>query len=232
MVVMAVVTSRSKSCQRSKNRQRVQKVSKVWKVCKGHWFGGMFNELPILRRFIDTKNCQGFYSFSSSFCGAKELSQYHFWIDYRYNKANEAVDTLSRFSSEKPRKSSSREHLNLSPFITNGPSTPKFVWKTHVFPPLLQLWDILRALRHHDDSTTRCARPPSISLILDMRSKRKRLSPGSERECLMTGRMSMISAKPVLRSWNHQNWADYRENSRTHCQEILRRPAIAPDTYC
>ena len=30
--------------------------------------------------------------------------------------------------------------MSLSPVVTNGPSTPKFVCKTHVLPPLLQFW--------------------------------------------------------------------------------------------
>ena len=44
------------------------------------------------------------------------------------------------FSSKEQGKSSSREYSSLSPVGTNGPSTPKFVYKTHVLPLLLQFW--------------------------------------------------------------------------------------------
>ena len=47
----------------------------------------------------------------------------------------------------------------------------------HVFPPLLQLWDTLRALWHQDDSRTRCARPPSATSILEMRSGTRHPKP-------------------------------------------------------
>ena len=33
----------------SKSRQKVEKTSKIWKICKGHRFGGMFTKVPIFR---------------------------------------------------------------------------------------------------------------------------------------------------------------------------------------
>ena len=36
-----------------KNRQKVQKASKVWKICKGHRFGGTFTEAPIFRQGLE-----------------------------------------------------------------------------------------------------------------------------------------------------------------------------------
>ena len=69
------------------------------------------------------------------------------------------------------------------------------------------------------------ARSPSAQ-ILEMRSGRRRPSPESAwwREGCWG---SCASPWPVLRSRNHQNWADYWENSRTRCQEML----VATDTY-
>ncbi len=46
-----------------------------------------------LRWFIDIKSLS-----SRQVCWAQELSQYHFQIDYRQEKANAAVDALSHFS--------------------------------------------------------------------------------------------------------------------------------------
>ena len=62
-----------------------------------------------------------------------------FQIDYQQGKASGAVDALSRFSPIEG-KSSSREHSSPSPGVTNGPSSPKFVYKTHVLPLLLKFW--------------------------------------------------------------------------------------------
>ena len=44
------------------------------------------------------------------------------------------------FSSEERGRSSSQEHLSLSPAGTNGPSATKFIYKTHVLPLLIQFW--------------------------------------------------------------------------------------------
>ena len=48
-------------------------------------------------------------------------------FNYQQSKANGAADTLSRFSPEKPGRSSSQDHSSLLPVVTNGLSTPKFV---------------------------------------------------------------------------------------------------------
>ena len=47
-----------------------------------------------------TKNssfCLSSDSFSSSFCWARELSQYHIWTNYHEGQANEVADALSHF---------------------------------------------------------------------------------------------------------------------------------------
>ena len=49
---------------------------------------------------MDTKSLS-----SSQVWWAQKLSCYHFWIDYHQNKANRAVDALSRF----PQKSLDEE---------------------------------------------------------------------------------------------------------------------------
>ena len=72
--------------------------------------------------------------------------------------------------------------------------------------------------------------PPSVQ-ILQMRFGKRRPSPKSGRRCLMAGKVSRESSRPILHSWNHQNWADCRENLRTCYQEILWRSTIAPNTY-
>ena len=58
--------------------------------------------------------------------------------------------------------------------------------------------------------------------------------PGSRAEILdeLGGcRRSCALPRPVLRSWDYQDWANYRENSRTRCQEILWRHEVTPNTY-
>ena len=55
----------------------------------------------------------------------------------------------------------------------------------HVFSLLLQLWDILQVLWHQDNSRTCCIRPSSATSILEIRSGRRRPSPGLGRRCLM-----------------------------------------------
>ena len=166
---------------RSKSRQKVvkkvgessksPKSFKVWKICKGHRFGGTFTEVPVLcqrRTRASIKALTIFWSlfdsFSSSFCWVQELSQYHVWSDYQQGKASGAVDTLLCFSPEERRKSSSQKHSSFLPTITNGLSTPKFL-SAHVFPPLFQLWDIPQTLRHQDDLRICCVRPSSHHIL-------------------------------------------------------------------
>ena len=87
---------------------------------------------------------------------------------------NGAADALSRFSSEEPgqggRSSKSRilqsfvglrQHFG---YLFFNPSAPSFYLRN--------------------------ARPPSATLVLEIRSGRRRPSPGSGRRCLMAGRMS------------------------------------------
>ena len=64
------------------------------------------------------------------------------------------------------------------------------------------------------------ARPPSTASILEMRSGRRRPSPGS---AWWRGGCWGSCASP--RALYH------REDLRTRCQKILWRPAVTPDTY-
>ena len=83
-------------------------------------------------------------------------------------------------SPEKPGISSGQEHSSLSPDVTNSLSTPKFL-SARILPPLLQLWDIPRAVWHQDDSRTCYARhaytlrkktsQPKISLMVRRTSR-------------------------------------------------------------
>ena len=74
---------------------------------------------------------------------------------YRQSKVNGTADALSRFSLVE-RRSTSREYSNPS---TNGPFAPSFYLQN--------------------------SRPPSATLILEIRSRRRRPSPGLGRKCLM-----------------------------------------------
>ena len=207
-VGVVLLTSRSKSRQKVEESSKSPKNLKGPKSCKSHRFGGTFTEVPILRQ-LNTKHSNFSYdfdSFLSSFCWAQELSRYHVWSDYRQGKASGAVDALSHFSREEPGRSSSWEHSSLSPTRTNGSSAPMFVYKTLILP-LLKFW--------------RCASEEDVPAR----------DQGRDAWWLRGCRGSYATPWPVLRSWNHQNWADYRENSRTRCPEIPWGPAVASDTY-
>ena len=69
VVVVVMFASRSKSHQKvvikSKNRQKDQKASKVWKICKSHWFERTFTKTPILCQ-LNAKN-SNFHKSSDSF---------------------------------------------------------------------------------------------------------------------------------------------------------------------
>ena len=114
-----------------------------------------------LRQFMDTKSL----SFRQV-RWAKELSRYHFRIDYRQSKANAAADALSRF----PQRSSHKEetlwventHIlhrlqslladsNISNVYSPSSSAPDLtplhqvlICGTHVFPKVRQYWDTIR----------------------------------------------------------------------------------------
>ncbi len=55
----------------------------------------MLIDQKYLQRFIDTKNLS-----SRQVWRAQELSRYHFWIDYRQDKANRAANTLSWYPQQ------------------------------------------------------------------------------------------------------------------------------------
>ena len=168
----------------SKSRRIVKKSKKPQRSEKFAKAIGSEERLPKHRSSVNyirgtRASARALTVFRALFARPKNLSRYHVWNNYRQGKTNGAADTLSRFSPEKPRRSSSREYSSLSPAVTSNAFAPKFVCKTHVFPPLLQLWDTFRTLRHQDYSKTHCARPPSTASILEMRSGRRRPSPES-----------------------------------------------------
>ena len=134
---------------------------KNWEPCQLQARSSRLHRL-YLRRFRYTKG-----SSSRQVCGARELSRYHFRIDYCQGKANGAADALSRSSSS----------LSLTP-----------------------LHQVLICDSSTPSSYLRNARPPSATSILEMRAGRRRPSPGLGRRCLMAGRMSRESSRPVLRS--------------------------------
>ena len=62
-----------KVVRKSKNRQKVQRASKVWKICKGDRFGGTFTKVPILRQRTRTFD-KILTVFQALFAGPKKLS--------------------------------------------------------------------------------------------------------------------------------------------------------------
>ena len=157
---------------KSKYRQNVKKPQGL-KSCKDHRFGGTFTEAPIFRQRTRT-SVRALTVFRALFYWVQKLSQYHIQSDYHYGKANGAADALSRFFPEKPRSSLSREHSSLSPAVINSPFASSFYQEN--------------------------ARLPSATLVLEMRSGRRRPSPESGRRCLMAERMLGELSRPVLRS--------------------------------
>ena len=140
---LVLLASWSKSRQKVKNCQKVQKTSKVWKNCKDHRFGGMFTKTPIFRQ-LHKKNSsfrQSSDSFLSSFYWAQEPLSRPLLLQLltRQGKVNRAAHALSRFSLVEG-KSLSREHSSSLPDITNGPFAPKFIRKMPVLFLLLQFW--------------------------------------------------------------------------------------------
>ena len=73
----------------------IVEVFKTWK----HYLEGCKYEVLVLtdhnnlQHFIDMKNLS-----SRQVCLAQKWSKYHFWIDYRQNKANGASDALFQYS--------------------------------------------------------------------------------------------------------------------------------------
>ena len=114
----------------SKSHQKVQKVLKVWNSCEDHRFGGTFIKAPILCQ-LDTRNLRALTVFRALFCWGQELSWYHVRSDYCQSKANGVLILRRVFSLEKSGRSSSQKHSSLSPRITPGLSTPKFLSTQH-----------------------------------------------------------------------------------------------------
>ena len=111
-----------------------------------------------LRQFMDTKSL----SFSQ-IRWAKELSRYHFQIDYHQGKANGAADALSCFpqrnhvEENKLRTKNTRILYKLQSSLTNAslsglststellPLQQVLICGTHVLSQLRQFWDTFQA---------------------------------------------------------------------------------------
>ena len=100
----------------SKTRQKVEKASKIWKICKGHWFGGTFTEAPILR-WRTQASVRVLTVFRALFAGSRSSFDITFAL---------IID-----------KAKLIKLLICCPHQV-------FTCIAHVFPPLLRLWDVLR----------------------------------------------------------------------------------------
>ena len=139
----------------------VEKSSKVWKICKGHRFGRTFTEAPILRRF----------NYPSG-CWARELSQYHFRIDYR-QKLMELLMLCHVFLQRSQSKEEDLQAENTQILAVFANQTPVFL----AF--LALLWAPIAP-----SSYLQNARPPFATSVLEIRSGRKRPSPEIKAEML------------------------------------------------
>ena len=110
-----------------------------------------------LRQFMDTKNLS-----SRQVRWAQELSRYHFRINYRQGKANEAADALSRFPQRSLKEEEKFQAKNtqilhrlqfsltkasLSGLNTSAELSPLhqvLICGTYVFPQLRHFWDTFR----------------------------------------------------------------------------------------
>ena len=135
---------------------------KTWR----HYLEGSQHEVLVLtdhnnlRRFMDTKSLS-----SRQVRWAQEFSRYHFRIDYRQGKANEAADALSRY----PQRSAEEEEilraenvkilhrLQSSLAKVSGLSTSHLsplhqirICGTTVLPQLCKFWTSLRGEIAHD----------------------------------------------------------------------------------
>ena len=135
MLVVLMVTSQSKSCQKVKESSKKSKSFKGLKslqkllVRKNVYQSTNPSSIKYEELELLLELCQ----FFKLFCWAQELSQYHVRSDYQQGKASGAVDALLRFSLKEQRRSSSREHASFSPAVTNGLSPSKFLSAQHTF---------------------------------------------------------------------------------------------------
>ena len=129
----------TKSCQKVEESSKVEKLQKHEELQRSSVRGNVYQSIgsPSMK---NSSFRQSSDSFSNSFCWAQKLSQYHFWIDYQPSSPCQSASLV---------------------LLLWAPSYQVFICGMHVSPPLLQLWDTLRALRHQDDSKTHYARSPS-----------------------------------------------------------------------
>ena len=106
MLVVMLLVSRSKSGQKIEKLSKSPKSSKVWKICKDHWFGGTFTKTLILHK-LDTMNSSfrlSSNSFSSFFLlspGALSML-FSLWLTIK-----ELLMLCHVFCPEEPGRSSS-----------------------------------------------------------------------------------------------------------------------------
>ena len=181
MGLMVVVPSRSKS------RQKVEKLSKVEKPQRPK----KLQRLSVRRNVYQSTNPPSIgyeelelplelWQFFKLFCWAQKLSQYHVRSDYYHGKANGAADALSRFSPIEGRSSS----WILESFTScdQRPSATSFCLQD-ARPPFAQFW----------------RRTPEEDVSVQDQSGDAWWLKRYQESC---------ASGPVLRSWNHPNWAD------------------------
>ena len=156
ILIVVLVTSRSKSCQKVENRQKVQKASKVGRICKGHWFGRTFTKAPVLYQQRTQAFVGALTVFRALFAGSKSSFDTTFKAITNMAKLIELLILYHVFPQW---EEIFRAENNQILYQLNGISAPS--------------------------SYLRNTRPPSATSILKMRSGRRRLNPGSGQKCLI-----------------------------------------------
>ena len=118
MMRLMIVANRSKSCQKIEKWSTSPKASKVWEICKGHWFGGTFIEAPIFR--------QRTWVFVTTLTVFRAL----------FARPKSSRDTTFALIIDKAK---------LIELLMRCPHQV-FISAAHAFSPLLQLWDAFRVL--------------------------------------------------------------------------------------
>ena len=137
LVVVVLLASRSKSCQKVEGSSKSLKNLKGLKSCKGHQFGGTFTEAPILRRRTRA-SIRALTVFQALF--ARPRSSLNATSTSFIDKAKlMKLLMLCHVVSQGSQKDLRAEYSNLFPAVTSNPSAPIFSCKTYVLPLLLYL---------------------------------------------------------------------------------------------
>ena len=132
ILVVVVVASGSKNCQKVEESSKSPKNVKGLKSCKGHRFGGTFTESPALCQRRTRASVRTLTVFRALF--ARPRSYLNTTLASIIDKAKQLIELLMRCPHQVP------------------------ICAAHMFPLLLQLWDALRLLRHQNNSRTHYAR--------------------------------------------------------------------------